>query len=125
MPYELTTHPKTGYLHIRVTGTNSPETVTDYMTEVGEICRDKNYNAVLIEENLEGPGLNMFEIFKVIRGIRDAPPQLRWIIYVDTNPGHDHFMMKFARDLAINRGLRVHVCRTLPDAEEWIKLLAL
>lgn len=120
MTYQLTTHKTPTYLHVRVSGTNSVKTVTDYIHKVGDICEEQNCAVVLIEENLLGHGLNMFDIVKVIKGLRNSPSVLRWLIYVDTNPAHDPILMDFARELAIRRGLRVRICRSVKEAQEWI-----
>ena len=122
MSYQLTTRSMPGYLHITITGENSVENVTDYITKVGALCDEQKMSVVLIEENLRGPGLTMFDIFKVIRGLQLMPKILKWIAYVDTNPEHDSTMMDFARELAVRRGLRVHICKTVGEAEEWAKI---
>jgi hypothetical protein len=125
MPYQLTAQAKPGYLHVLATGENSPQAVADYITEVGKLCVEKKQSIVLIEENLQGPGLSMFDIFKVIKSLRQAPQLIRWIVYVDANPAHDPFMMDFAKNLAVSRGLRVHLCRSVAEAEEWIRTMVL
>lgn len=113
-----------GYLHVTITGENSIATVMKYIAEVGDVCDEKKISTVLIEENLKGPGLTMFDIVKAIRGLQRTPKILKWIAYVDTNPNHDSTMMDFARELAVRRGLRVHICKTVGEAEEWAKLWA-
>ncbi len=124
MSYQLTTNPMPGYLHVIVTGKNTVQNVTSYLAEVGKLCEEQKYATVLIEENLEGSGLSMFDIFKVIKEVKQIPGILRWIVYVDTNPEHDPGMMDFARELAVRRGLRVRVCRTVQEAREWIEVWA-
>ena len=124
MPYQLTAHPRPGYLHIQVTGENAPQTVVSYIAEVSALCEEKKTSIVLIEENLQGPGLNMFDIFKVFQQLRQAPSTLRWIVYVDTNPAHDPAMMDFARELAVKRGLRVRICKSVAEAEDWVKMVS-
>ena len=120
-PYQLTIHPMPGYLHVIATGENSVQSVTSYINEVGVLCEQQKYSVVLIEENLQGPGLNMFDIFKVMRQLKSSPKILQWIVYVDANPAHDPGMMDFARELAIKRGLRVRLCRTTAEAKDWIE----
>ena len=123
MTYQLTTHPNPVYLHVQVTGENSSSNVVNYVHEIGEICAKHNHSTVLIEENLQGPGLSMFDIVKVFKSLRSVPQQLHWLIYVDTNPAHDPIMMDFARELAIRRGLRVRLCRSVKEAKEWIEMM--
>ena len=122
--YQLTAIPKTGYVHFQVSGDNTVQNVVGYLNDINEQCAVKKVSTVLIEENLRGPGLNMFDVFKVIKEILTRPQhQLNRIVYVDANPAHDPAMMAFAKDLAFNRGLRVHICRTLKEAEEWLALM--
>ncbi len=123
MTYQLTVHPTSAYLHAHVTGENSVKNVTDYIHEIGDICEGQKISMVLIEENLRGPGLSMFDIVKVIKGLRKSPPVLRWVIYVDANPAHDPVLMDFARELAIRRGLRIRICRSQKEAKEWIETM--
>ena len=120
MTYQLTTHKTPAYLHVQVTGTNSVKTVIDYIHDIGDLCQEQNCSMILIEENLQGHGLSMFDIVKVIKGLRNSPPVLRWVVYVDVNPAHDPVLMDFARELAIRRGLRVRICHSVKDAKEWI-----
>ena len=122
MSYQMTAHPMPGYLHVVIAGENSAVNVTDYITKVGALCDEQKISVVLIEENLRGPGLTMFDIFKVIRGLQLMPKILKWIAYVDTNPEHDSTMMDFARELAVRRGLRVHICKTVDDARGWAEV---
>ena len=123
MSHQLTVLSRPGYLHIQVTGENEPQTVVSYIAEVSAVCEKKNASVVLVEENLQGPGLNMFDIFKVFPKLRQTPPSLHWIVYVDTNPAHDPAMMEFAKEMAIKRGLRVRLCRSVAEAEDWIKMI--
>ena len=123
MTYQLTVQPTPAYLHAQVTGDNSVKTVTDYIHEIGDICEQQKISMVLIEENLHGPGLSMFDIAKVIKGLRKSPLILRWVIYVDVNPAHDPILMDFARELAIRRGLRIRICRSVKEAKEWIETM--
>ena len=124
MSYQITAHPMSGYLHVIITGENTAENVTNYITKVGAMCDEQKISTVLIEENLQGSGLNMFDIFKIIKGLQHTPKILHWIAFVDTNPAHDSTMMDFARELAVRRGLRVHICHTVEDAKEWAQVWA-
>ncbi len=122
--YQITATPKNGYLHFQVSGNNSAQNVVGYLNEINEQCAAQKVSTVLIEENLRGPGLNMFDVFKVVKEILTRPQhQLNRIVYVDVNPTHDPAMMAFAKDLAFNRGLRVHICRTVKEAEEWLAMM--
>ncbi len=123
--YQLTSSPKKGYVHFQVGGDNTVQNVVAYLNEINKFCAANKISTVLIEENLRGPGLNMFDVFKVVKDILTRPQhQLNRIVYVDVNPAHDPAMMTFAKDLAFNRGLRVHICRTVKEAEDWLTLMS-
>ena len=56
-----------------VTGTNTPQSVVDYMSAIREECERKDCYRVLIEEKLDGPRFDEMEIFALItEGSPDA-----------------------------------------------------
>ena len=121
MPYELTIDRKSGYLHARVTGENSPQTVRGYMGELRAACERHGCFDILIEEHLTGPGLGAFDIFEVVdRGSRPASQVLGRIAMVDTNPEHESRLMKFAETVAVNRGVNLRVFAGVAEALKWL-----
>lgn len=121
MPYNLTSIEKPNYLHVKVSGENTAGNIVGYFREVIALCKQKNYAIVLVEDNLNGPSLNMFEIANVItEGTKDAQ-SMQWIAYVDVNPQHDKAMVEFAGNLAANRGVRMKVFQNVADAEYWLQ----
>src|SRR5262249_19507101 len=54
-----------GYLHVKVSGDNTPETVLKYLGEVRAACERLACPYVLIEESLRGPRLDTLDIFAV------------------------------------------------------------
>lgn len=122
MTYHLATERKTGYLHVRVTGENTRENVARYLVEVNQHSVREQCAAVLIEENLRGPSLNIAEIFAVVaERSRDVAPHIRCIAYVDVNPEHAKGRMLFAETVAVKRGVNVRVFSTVTDAEQWLR----
>ena len=122
MAYQLTVEQKTGYLHIRVSGENSPEIVRSYLQEVFSVCRQRNCSVVLIEEDLRGPGLGVLDIHQIAsEGSKRTWPTVRRIAYVDTNKEHSQPNMQFAETVAVNLGLNVRVFPTVKEAEEWLR----
>src|SRR6266568_538942 len=114
MSYELSIVQRPGYLHAKVAGQNSAETVRGYLAEVRAACERLGCAAVLIEENLAGPGLSIADIFGVAEtGARPAGTQALRIAYVDTNPEHSHPDMMFAETVATNRGVNVRVFKSV------------
>src|SRR5260221_12486449 len=105
MPHTLTVLNKTNYLHIIVTGENTPENVRSYMSAVRTTCQEQKCPNVLIEENLQGPGLGTVTVFKLVsEGVQNISRVLQRIAYVDINPDHRIESMQFAETVAVNRG---------------------
>ncbi len=120
--YQLTIDEKAGYLHFRVTGPNTPDTVRGYLADIYYACAQRNTPAILVEENLSGRGLGLFDIFEVAsEGSEKTWPYIRRIAYVDLNPEHSQADMKFAETVAVNRGLNVRVFATVQDAQAWLE----
>jgi hypothetical protein len=121
MAYELAIRQEPGYLHIRVTGDNTAESVRGYLNDVRTACIDRNCPSVLVEEDLQGPGLGVGEIFHIIElASQNVWPHVQRIAYVDVNPAHSQLNMRFAEVVATNRGVNVRVFGRLDDAQEWI-----
>lgn len=121
MNYSLTVEDRQTYLHFRVTGTNSVEVVRRYMFEIYTACVERRCSTILIEENLDGPGLGLTDIYNVVAegSQRKSMPVLR-VAYVDLNPAHSATNLEFARTVALNRGLEVMVFATVAEAEQWL-----
>jgi len=118
MSYEITFSQRSDYVHATVTGTNSRETVFNYMADVLAECKKLDCFRVLIEERLEGPRLQAMEVFSIssegsmeVLGIFDA------IAYVDEQMGE---MRHFVGTVAINRGRPIGAFATVPEAEAWL-----
>jgi hypothetical protein len=121
MLYELTVRDHPTHLHFKVTGRNSYETVRRYLFEIYTICVKRNCSAVLIEENLEGPGLALAEIYNIVaEGSQRKGLPVHRVAYVDINPEHSSANMEFAQSVAVNRGLEVQVFATVAEAEKWL-----
>jgi hypothetical protein len=117
--YQLALEPRASYLHFTVTGENSRETVTAYMEEVVRECVARGCSRVLIEERLIGPRLGTVDVFQMVsagsarfRGVLSA------MAFVDVNAEDD--LMRFAEDVAVNRGMPVRVFRAVADATQWL-----
>lgn len=119
-PYIFSAEAKRGYLHVRVSGENSRETVSRYIAETLEACREHGMHRVLVEEQLAGPSLSQMQMFDLIDLRGDARPPAVTIAYVDLNPEHDFELLRFAETAARNRGFLLHLFRTVSEAEEWL-----
>jgi hypothetical protein len=117
--YKLTIDQKPAYLHVAVTGRNSGANVVRYMEEVIRECATRRCFRVLIEERLEGPRLGTIEVFGMVsKGSARFQRTLEAMAYVDLNAAGD--VMRFAEDVAVNRGFPVRVLPTVAAAEEWL-----
>ena len=120
MTYTLTIDQKPTYLHAIVTGRNTKENVVRYLEDVIRECRVRNCWSVLIEERLEGARLRTMDVFDIAsQGDIRFAGMLRAMAYVDVNAEGD--LMRFAEDVAVNRGLPVKVFSTVNDAEQWLR----
>ena len=66
MGYSCSIENKGPYLHNRVTGENTPETLRAYLRDIYEACAREHIPDVLIEESLEGPPLEPVDVYRII-----------------------------------------------------------
>jgi len=123
MSYKVTFDQKAGYLHAVVTGTNSRENVVHYLLEILHQCVTRDCFRVLIEERLEGPRLGTMDIFEIASGghhrLAERYPT---VAYVDVNATNAS-EMKFAEDVAVNRGISIRVFPSVAGARRWLENL--
>ena len=125
MPYHFSVEPKPGYLHVKVNGDSTPETLSAYLRDVHTACEKTGCPRVLIEENLVGPSMSVADIFQVISERAAASfPIVRTLAFVDTNPLHDQSIAKFAETVGVNRGIHGRVFAKLSDAEAWLHAMS-
>ena len=119
--YQLTVEEKSGYAHFRITGTNTPDAVRGYLEDVYQTSMRNKYTAILIEEDLQGPSLGLFDIFAIVNegSARDFGVPHR-IAYIDMNPEHSRADMAFAETAAVNRGMNMRLFSTVAEAEQWL-----
>jgi hypothetical protein len=122
MAYEMEVVHEDDYLHVRVTGDNTPKDVAGYLEQIRTACAEHGFSKVLIEENLAGPPFRTVDIYDVVSAAsRGVAPAVRYIAFVDANPTHDFAQTKFAETVAVNRGVNVKVFRNVPAATAWIR----
>ena len=119
MPYKLKITKKPTYLHIIVTGQLSEENVLRYFEEIRRECTARKCFRILIEENLDGPRLDVVKVLKLISEESSKIMGLfRAIAYVDVNAVGNS--MAFIENAAVNRRLPVRIFPTVVDAEKWL-----
>jgi hypothetical protein len=122
MAYDMKVIHEGNYLHVIVTGDNTPEDVAGYLEQIRRVCAEHESSKVLIEENLTGPSLRTADVYDVVHAASEGvAPGIRSIAFVDTNPEHDVAQMEFAETVAVNRGVNVKVFRDVPAARQWIR----
>lgn len=122
MAYDLKAVRKDSYLHVLVTGDNTPEDVAGYLSQIRQVCAEYGLSKVLIEENLAGPPIDTVDVYDVVSAASvGVAPAIRQVAFVDTNPEHDFAAMEFAETVAFNRGVNVKVFRDVPSAAKWIR----
>lgn len=116
--YQLNIERRPEYLLIRVSGQNSPATVLQYLQDVRDECTRQDCFRVLIDEQLDGPRLDISEVFSIAsEGAMSAMGIFQAIAYVDPKMGTAG---DFAEDVAVNRGMPVRTFATIDEAECWI-----
>lgn len=121
MKYTFRVEPKDGYLHVRVQGENTPAVVRRYLKELFTAADTEGCPNVLLEEDLVGPRMAIGDIFAIVsEKSGDARPRLRLIAFVDVN-ATTMANMKFAENVAVNRGITVSAFATVADAEKWLR----
>jgi len=121
MPLQLRIENRPGYLHAYVTGENTPANIRQYLADVRSACAERKCPAVLVEENLQGPGISIARIHQIVTDAsEEAWPVVQCIAAVDVNPAHEFKNMKFAETVALNRGVNVRVFRTVDEARSWL-----
>ncbi len=124
MSYVLSVENKEAYLHITVTGDNTPENVANYLSEVRDKCVEHQCSNVLIEENLRGPSLAPSIVFSIItEAATRVWPIVQRIAYIDTNPAHQTETLQFAETVAVNRGVNIRFFSRIAEAEQWLEHL--
>jgi hypothetical protein len=116
---DITQHP--GYLHVTVDGRNSAANVRQYLFNIHEACIQRKCTVVLIEENLQGPGLGIGTIHDIVsQASKKTRPVVTKIAYVDVNKEHLPGPMGFAETVAVNRGVNVRVFSDVDKARLWL-----
>jgi len=119
MSYQLQIIEKPNYLHAIVTGKNTMENVTGYLTDLLRACEERRCYNVLIEERLEGRRLETWDVYQIASDSSTfARGVFRTVAYVDVNAHGE--LMKFAETVANNRGVPMMLFPTVAEAEAWL-----
>jgi len=119
--YSISIEQRPQYLYVTVSGDNSVETIARYMADVRAACVRLRMPNVLVVGNLDGPGVSMLDLYKVVVAASDdtAGIGLR-AAYVELNPARSDDNMRMAENVARTRGIPVRVFRDVDAAETWL-----
>jgi hypothetical protein len=121
MSYSFSADVKQEYLHVRVSGENSPENVRSYMRQIHASAAMALIPSVLIEEKLEGPPIDPVEVYKLIRDASaETSPIIQRIAYVDLNPRRSEQNIELAVTVARDLGVNVRSFPSVEAAREWL-----
>ena len=116
--YQLHVERRPDFLLVRVTGTNSAETVMQYLQDVYDECHRQDCFRVLIDEQLAGPRLDVSEVYSIASdGSMSAMGVYQAIAYVDQSMGE---IRDFLENVAVNRGLPIRTFGSVEAAESWL-----
>ncbi|MFA5835123.1 MAG: hypothetical protein WDA22_16715 [Bacteroidota bacterium] len=109
------------YIHAIVEGTNTARNVERYFTDIQRAVELYQCKHILIEERLAGHGLDIFEVFELIRvQARYARDNQLCIAYIDLNRDHHSNAVAFGENLANILGVNVKVFSATEDAKKWL-----
>ena len=111
--YRITIEQRPSYLYATVTGNNTVETIGRYIADIRAACVRLGVFKVLAVVHLDGPGVSMLDLYKVVAAGSDetAGAGIR-AAYVELNPIRSDENMRMAENVAHTRGIQVaHVPR--------------
>jgi hypothetical protein len=121
MSYEASVEKKDRYLHVRVTGENTPENVRAYLRDIYRACSDSGVSAVLVEENLRGQALDPVDVYRnIAESSAQTAPIIQKIGYVDLNSEHSVANISLGEAVARDHGVNVRAFPTVAAAEQWL-----
>src|SRR4030095_15213658 len=108
MAFALKFSEKARYLHAVVTGDNTKDDVVGYLHALMHECRLRGTTRLLIEKRLAVPRLGPFYVFDIAaQGSTEAAGIVQAIAFIDVYAVGD--AMKFAENVAVNRGLPIRM----------------
>ncbi len=118
MTYEVKYESRPTFFCARITGANSADAVSGYLADILEECQRRDCYRVLIDEQLDGPRLEIDDVYAVAsEGAMKALGVFHAIAFVDEKMGE---MAYFAETVAVNRGMPVRAFPTTGHAEAWL-----
>lgn len=118
MAYEIKFSDDDDFVHATITGENSLSNVQGYLADLLAECQRRDCFLVLIDERLEGPRLDVDQVFSIAAdGAVSALGVFHAVAFVDVEMGE---MAYFAENVAVNRGMPVRAFPSVAEAKEWL-----
>ena len=118
--FQVTIEKRATYLHARVAGERTPENMMAFLQQVHAACmRSKRWD-VLLEIQLSGPSLDVFNIFRVISARAEDGAKLGKIAYVESSMTNKTKAV-FAEGIATKRRVNVRLFDDVPGATRWLE----
>lgn len=119
--YRITIEQRPNYLYATVVGDNTVETIGRYIADIREACLRLGVFKVLAVVHLDGPGVSMLDLYKVVAAGSDetAGTGIR-AAYVELNQNRSGENMRMAENVAHTRGIPVRTFRDVKAAETWL-----
>jgi len=109
------------FIHAIVKGTNTAKNLQQYFSDIQRAVEFHHCKRVLIEESLVGRGLDIFDVFEIIREqARYARDHQLNIAYIDLNRDHHSNTVAFGENLANILGVNVKVFSAIEQAKAWL-----
>jgi len=119
--YRISIEQRQRYLYVTVTGDNTAETIARYIADVRGACIRLRMSKVMVVGNLQGPGVSMLDLYKVVSTGSDESAGVNLqAAYVELNPLRSDDNMRMAENVARTRGIPVRTFRDVETAEAWL-----
>jgi hypothetical protein len=91
------------------------------LSDVRVACAERGCTAILVEEDLAGPGLPMLDLYQIVEAGGESSRSLLRIAYVDVQQQARAGNARFVETVARNRGFNLRTFATTTEAEAWLR----
>jgi len=118
-PYRLTFEYRPAYLYAHVEGENDNYEISSaYWQEIADECTNKEFDRVLIIEDIVETG-SLAEIYQLCSEFSRMGYDEIKIAFIDRRSDQEE-QNKFGELVAVNRGLNVKIFTDIDEAEKWL-----
>jgi hypothetical protein len=118
-PYIINFEDRANYLYALVHGEQyGYKVLAQFLREIADECKKRNFNQVLIEENISATASEM-DVFRIASEL----PQLGFsdirMAYIDRFTEQKD-LNEYGKEVAENRGVDVKIFSSLEEADKWL-----